>query len=149
MRRRTRSSPIILLAGALALNSCGGSPQASTRPSPTTAPAQPATGARPTAALPPTAEPDATAAAQPVTSAPAQPTTAVATPEQAVAPEQNPAGDIPDTQLFVRYVAPGGFSLEVPEGWARSTSGSDVRFVDKLDGVQIVLSDTTSAPTAE
>ena len=133
MQRRTHLSPIILLAGALVLSSCGGSSQAGTQSSPT-APTQSAGNVQPTAALRATAEPS---------------TTAAATPEQAVAPEQNPAGDIPDTQVFVRYVASGGFSLEVPEGWGRSTSGSDVRFVEKLDGVQVAISNTASAPTAE
>ncbi len=41
--------------------------------------------------------------------------------ESAVAPEINPPGDIPDSQAFVRFTSPaGGYSLEVPEGWARS-----------------------------
>ncbi len=149
MHRRTHLSPIILLVGALLLSSCGGSSQASTQSSPTV-PTQSAGSVRPTPAVPATTESRVTAAAQPssVASAPAQPMAVAATLEQPVVPERNPAGDIPDTQVFVRYAAPGRFSLEVPEGWARSTSSSDVRFVDKLDGVQVVISDTTSAPTA-
>jgi hypothetical protein len=43
---------------------------------------------------------------------------ATATPERPVTPEQNPAGDIPDTQVFVKYVsAAGGYEFEAPEGW--------------------------------
>jgi hypothetical protein len=73
----------------------------------------------------------------------------VATPENPLAPETNPLGDIPDSQVFITYVAsPGGYSLEVPEGWARSMSGSDVRFVDKFDGVSVTLKPAASAPTA-
>ena len=69
--------------------------------------------------------------------------------EQPLAPEVNPPGDIPDEQAFVQYTAvPGGYALEAPEGWARTTSGSDVRFEDKLDGEAVAISDATSAPTA-
>ncbi len=60
--------------------------------------------------------------------------------EKAVAPEKNPPGDIPDTQVFVTYRSTAGYELKVPEGWARSKSGADVRFVDKLDAVQVTLS---------
>ena len=43
--------------------------------------------------------------------------------ETPVAPEKNPPGDIPDTQVFVEYrSAGGGYQLEVPEGWARRGS---------------------------
>jgi hypothetical protein len=39
--------------------------------------------------------------------------------EKALAPEKNPPGDIPDSQVFVVYRLPQGLSLKVPEGWAR------------------------------
>ncbi len=71
------------------------------------------------------------------------------TPENPIAPETNPVGDIPDTQTFITYSASSGnYSLEVPEGWARTTSGSDVRYVDKFDGVSVTLKPAASAPTA-
>lgn len=60
--------------------------------------------------------------------------------EKAVAPEKNPPGDIPDTQVFITYRSAAGYALKVPEGWARSEKGADVRFVDKLDAVQVRLS---------
>lgn len=44
--------------------------------------------------------------------------------------------------------ADGGYTLEVPEGWARTTNGADVRFTDKLDGVQVTITKTVAAPTA-
>lgn len=70
--------------------------------------------------------------------------------EQAVAPEMNPPGDIPDTQAFITYTSePGHYILEVPEGWARSEQGANVQFVDKLDGVSVTISELQSAPTAE
>jgi hypothetical protein len=73
----------------------------------------------------------------------------LATAENPLAPETNPLGDIPDSQVFITYVSsPGGYALEVPEGWARTISGSDVRFVDKFDGVSVTLKPAASAPTA-
>jgi hypothetical protein len=70
--------------------------------------------------------------------------------EPTVAPETNPAGDIPDSQAFVKYAsAQGNFELEVPEGWARTESDAQVSFVDKLDGVRVTLTDTASAPSLE
>ncbi|MEM5474429.1 hypothetical protein WNZ14_22100 [Hoeflea sp. AS60] len=68
--------------------------------------------------------------------------------EKAVAPEKNPPGDIPDTQVFVDYVSPAGFTMKVPEGWARSDNADGVSFVDKLDGVIVTMSDASTAPTA-
>ena len=39
------------------------------------------------------------------------------------APEVSPAGDIPDNQAFVAYTPAGrGYSVKVPEGWARTTA---------------------------
>lgn len=55
-----------------------------------------------------------------------------------VAPEVHPVGDIPDNQAFIRYInAVGGYSLEVPEGWARTVKGADVSFVSKLGAVEV------------
>jgi hypothetical protein len=50
--------------------------------------------------------------------------------------ESSPAGDIPDNQAYVRYAPPGaGYSVKVPEGWARSASGGTVTFTDKLNSI--------------
>ncbi|APZ42404.1 hypothetical protein [Acidihalobacter ferrooxydans] len=64
-----------------------------------------------------------------------------------IAPLQHPVGDIPDTQVFVRYHSPLGFSLEVPEGWARSTTADGVRFVSRLDGIVITARTAHQAPS--
>ena len=65
-----------------------------------------------------------------------------------VAPETHPVGDIPDSQAFVRYGNPaGGYSLEVPEGWARSVSGADVTFTSKLGAVEVRGQRAAQAPT--
>ncbi len=75
--------------------------------------------------------------------------TSMATPETALAPEVNPAGDIPDSQAFVKYQSPaGGYVLDTPEGWARTVQGGDVGFVDKFNGVSVVVTPVTAAPTA-
>jgi hypothetical protein len=58
---------------------------------------------------------------------------------QQTAPEKTP-GDIPDTQAFVTFTSsPGGYALEVPEGWARTARGPNVRFVEKFDGVEVTV----------
>jgi hypothetical protein len=81
--------------------------------------------------------------------APAPTGTAASPTEQPLAPETSPAGDIPDNQVFVAYASPtGGYQLQVPEGWARTDQGSDVRFVSKLDGVQVAVTNASSVPTA-
>jgi hypothetical protein len=61
------------------------------------------------------------------------------------APEAAVAGDIPDSQAFVAYSSTDGYSIKVPEGWARSTDGAATVFTDKFNTIRI---ETTSAPTA-
>ena len=64
------------------------------------------------------------------------------------APEVNAAGDIPDNQVFVDYSPPsGGFTVTVPEGWARSEAGGAVTFTDKLNSVRMEMVDAATAPT--
>jgi hypothetical protein len=54
------------------------------------------------------------------------------------AKEVSPPGDIPDDQVFVAYSPPaGGFSVKVPEGWARTTTGGATTFTDKLNAVTV------------
>jgi hypothetical protein len=60
--------------------------------------------------------------------------------------EVSPAGDIPDNQAYVAFAPPGGgFSVKVPEGWARRTAGGAVSFSDKLNTIRIE-SHSASAP---
>jgi len=68
--------------------------------------------------------------------------------EKPKAPEKNPPGDIPDNQVFVKYAA-GGYELDVPEGWARTTRGTDVRFVYRFDGVSVTITDAAAPPGAD
>jgi hypothetical protein len=67
--------------------------------------------------------------------------------EQPVAPERNPPGDIPDSQVFVKYASPlGGYELDLPEGWARRTRGGDVIFTSRLDGLSVTITDAGKMP---
>jgi hypothetical protein len=54
------------------------------------------------------------------------------------APESNPLGDIPDNQVYVPYrPADGSFTVQVPEGWARTDLPDGVSFTDKLNTVSV------------
>ncbi len=71
---------------------------------------------------------------QTTTAAPPAVTTAAAAPQT----EASPPGDIPDNQAFVRVAPTGlGYSVEVPEGWARRRSGGAFVFTDKLNTVRL------------
>jgi hypothetical protein len=54
--------------------------------------------------------------------------------EKPVAAEKNPPGDIPDSQVFIDYNSKLGFTMKVPEGWARSDRADGASFIDKLYG---------------
>ena len=69
---------------------------------------------------------------------------------EATAPEDNPIGDIPDTQVYVQFAAAdGSFALSVPEGWAQTADGTAVTFTDKLNTVRIDARPAASAPSPE
>ncbi len=61
--------------------------------------------------------------------------TVLAGTEVPVTPEVSPPGDIPDTQVFITYKSPAGFSFKVPEGWARKDAGDTTSFQGKYDVV--------------
>ena len=62
--------------------------------------------------------------------------------------EVNPAGDIPDNQVYVAYTVPSGrFSVKVPEGWARSESSGAVTFSDHFNAVRLETTPASAAPT--
>jgi hypothetical protein len=66
--------------------------------------------------------------------------------EQPLQPERNPPGDIPDNQVFVDYVSPLGFSLKVPEGWARLDRANGAVFEDKYGRIIVTEVPVTSPP---
>ncbi|MEO5678476.1 MAG: PsbP-related protein [Acidimicrobiales bacterium] len=64
--------------------------------------------------------------------------------------EANDPGDIPDDQVFVPYKPPtGGYSLKVPEGWARTQPGEAVVFTDKLNSIRMETVPAAAAPTVD
>ena len=81
----------------------------------------------------------------------ATPSSQNAVPTQAaVQPEQNPPGDIPDNQAFVTYTSTaGGYSISMPEGWARTESGPNVQFTDKLHTFSVEITCSNTAPTTQ
>jgi hypothetical protein len=63
------------------------------------------------------------------------------------APEVNAAGDIPDNQVFVPVTPPGAaFTVSVPEGWARTDTGTTTVFSDKYNSVRIESRPRATAP---
>jgi hypothetical protein len=66
--------------------------------------------------------------------------------EQALKPEKNPPGDIPDNQVFIPYASAVGFSLKVPEGWARKDLPNGAAFADKYGRITATKSDVRNAP---
>src|SRR3954447_11969915 len=67
------------------------------------------------------------------------------------APENSPAGDIPDNQVYVPYRPAGAtYTVKVPEGWSRSAHGGATPFPDKLNSIPMqarVASGAASAAT--
>ncbi|MFF4120798.1 hypothetical protein [Streptomyces sp. NPDC001714] len=82
---------------------------------------------------------------------PASGSTTVSGQKQPAPTESNPPGDIPDNQVYVSYRPTGGtftgFTLKVPEGWARTSQGSTTAFTDKLNTVKITAVSASGAPT--
>jgi hypothetical protein len=62
--------------------------------------------------------------------------------------DNSAAGDIPDSQAFVAYAPPGaGFTVDVPEGWARTEGGGAVTFTDRFNSARLETVAAVSAPT--
>jgi hypothetical protein len=49
------------------------------------------------------------------------------------------SGDIPDTQAFVRYASPDGYSILFPEGWSRTVKRSEATFVSHFNGERVLV----------
>jgi hypothetical protein len=66
----------------------------------------------------------------------------------AVATESAPAGDIPDSTVYVAYrPASGQYEVKVPESFARTSSATTASFTDKLNSISVELAKAASAPT--
>jgi hypothetical protein len=82
--------------------------------------------------------------------APPGPATLTSTAAATPAPENNPVGDIPDTQVYVAFTPPSGlFTVSVPEGWSRRTDGTATVFTDKLNTERIETRPLAEAPNTE
>jgi len=111
----------------------------------------------PTSAVSSTATPavPATTGATPVTppgsGVGAQPTAPATTPAGAVdpnGPEVVDPGDIPDNQVFVAFDSvAGSYSVNVPEGWARTDHNGVVTFTDKYNSIALQSTTAATAPT--
>lgn len=66
----------------------------------------------------------------------------------ASAPEVNPAGDIPDTQVYVPYTSQNaGYIVTVPEGWARTDAPDGAMFTDNFNSVRVEKAAAATPPT--
>jgi hypothetical protein len=68
--------------------------------------------------------------------------------QKPIAPEKNPPGDIPDDQVFIDYRSPLGFSIKVPEGWARREAAAGVTFNDKYNAIEVTVEARAEPVTA-
>jgi hypothetical protein len=98
----------------------------------------------------PAGTPDTPSSIAPSSKATSAPSSGPATtqPPKPVATESNPPGDIPDNQAFVTFRGTT-FTVKVPEGWARSVSGTTTAFTDKLNRIEVMPSTAAAAPTAQ
>lgn len=71
-------------------------------------------------------------------------------PAPTTGPEVSAPGDIPDTQAFVTYQSQaGGYSIVMPEGWARTENGPNVDFADPSHEFSVAIDCAAAAPTVE
>jgi hypothetical protein len=68
--------------------------------------------------------------------------------ERPVAPEHNPPGDIPDSQVFIDY-AGQGFTMKVPEGWSRKDTASGATFSDKYNVIDVSAAPAAGPPNVD
>jgi hypothetical protein len=88
--------------------------------------------------------------ANPTSATTAVPSTSMNSGVDPNAPEVVEPGDIPDNQVFVTYAWPrGGFSVDVPEGWARTEADGTVTFTDNYNSITIASTAATTPPTVE
>jgi hypothetical protein len=133
---------LVILAGAVGVAGCAGASSGNTQTTPSAGSSATETTA------PQATVPDATASTS-AGSATSTSGAGAATTEAAVAVEDNPPGDIPDNQVFVAYKAPGGFTVKIPEGWARVEGAASTSFTDKLNTIVLSWSAASSAPTLD
>ncbi len=62
------------------------------------------------------------------------------------APEVVAPGDIPDTQVFVRYTT-AAYTVSVPEGWSQSITGPTTTSSDHYNTIRVETTRAATAPT--
>ncbi len=131
MRSTHRFTAVALSSVALAgLAACGGS---STTAPPPSSSHHSSTAQKPGGSSSPTSTGPGSGTTKPATSH---------------ATEFNPPGDIPDTQVYVKFSVPNSHVvLRVPEGWARSSRSGTTTFTDKLNTVSVKDVTAAKAPT--
>lgn len=97
------------------------------------------------AAAPSTAAPGSSSTSvSPVSRAVTSTSTSSVTPKTA---EVSPSGDIPDNQAFVKYASrTGTYSLDFPEGWARTESPGSTTFSEHFNSIRIATAKRAFAP---
>jgi hypothetical protein len=82
------------------------------------------------------------------TSPPAAAAQATASSQAPVPAESHPAGDIPDSTVYVPYETPAGhLQVKVPEGWSRTTKPASATFASNLNSISLAWMPMTAAPT--
>lgn len=66
--------------------------------------------------------------------------------DAAAASDSAPAGRMPDNQAFGLYTSPAGFSVRVPEGWARREVGRETIFSDMHNRIALMVSPIMQVP---
>lgn len=57
--------------------------------------------------------------------------------EADIEPDVSLFADIPDGQAFIRFTSPAGFTLMVPQGWARHNGGRETAFSDAYNRIAL------------
>ena len=133
-------STMAVMFGVLLMSACGGASATVSVPA-----APEATVGRTAQAAPSVISPTSPGTNQTVSTTASTPSVSGGG-ETPIAPEMNLPGDIPDNQVFVPYTASDGYTLQVPEGWARTTVGVATTFTDKFNGLSVEATTATTAP---
>ena len=145
-----RARPAVMIAAALLVPlaaACGSGSGAKTVGSSAAVSTSAASSTKPSTATS-AAPPKATTAASTASTAKASASASTAAAATVAPVEDVVAGDIPDNQAFVTYSPPsGGYSIKVPEGWARTTDGAATVFSDKFNSIRVETLALADAPT--
>jgi hypothetical protein len=149
--RITTTIAAVGVAAVLLFTACSNSNTSSPSTDPTkdTAPA-PSGDAASTSSSAPSVTGPTTSPASSSTTPPTPPATTQPGAVDPNAPEVVEPGDIPDNQVFISFSPSGGaYTVNVPEGWARTQANGVVTFTDKYNSIALASSTAATAPTVE